>query len=182
CLLKDGLIAVAIEKERLTRVKHDGGNDNEAIDYCLKAEGIELADVELVVQTANFSMFERGNDWFRGQRIVARHPRIVTISHHLSHAYSAIGTAPFDEAAVLIIDGCGNAFDEATDRRAARSLAPDHDPDTDHLYFEKDSYYHFDGRRVQPIVKDYSPWGARIREYPMCPPTTKHSIGGVYQM
>ena len=181
CLLKDGAIAVAIEKERLTRIKHDGGNDDRAISYCLDAEGITLDDVELVVQNANFSMFERGNDWFRGPRQVARHPRIVTISHHLAHAYSAIGTAPFDEAALLVIDGCGNAFNEAIDRAAAFSLAPAPDLAVDHLYYEKDSYYHFDGRGLQTIVKDYSPWGYGIREYPMCPPTTQHSIGGLYQ-
>ena len=181
CLLKDGAIAVAIEKERLTRRKHDGGNDDDAIRYCLDAEGITLDDVELVVQNANFSMFERGNGWFRGPRQVARHPRIVTISHHLAHAYSAIGTAPFDEAAVLVVDGCGNAYDEALDRTAACSLAPSHDPALDHLHFEKDSYYHFDGRRLQALVKDYSPWGYGLRDYPMCPQTTQHSIGGIYQ-
>ena len=181
CLLKDGAIAVAIEKERLTRHKHDGGNDDRAISYCLEAEGITLDDVELVVQNANFSMFQRGNDWFKGSRGVARHPRIVTISHHLAHAYSAIGTSPFDEAAVLVIDGCGNAFDEAIDRTAAFSLAAAHDSAVDHLHFEKDSYYHFDGRRLQTIAKDFSPWGYGIREYPMCPPTTQHSIGGLYQ-
>jgi carbamoyltransferase len=181
CLLKDGEIAVAIEKERLTRHKHDGGNDDDAILYCLDAEGITLDDVELVVQNANFSMFERGNHWFRGPRKVARHPRIVTISHHLAHAFSAIGTAPFDEAAVLVVDGCGNACDEAVDRIHARSLASAHDPALDHLHFEKDSYYHFDGRQLRPIAKDYSPWGYQVREYPMCPQTTQHSIGGVYR-
>ena len=172
---------MAIEKERLTRRKHDGGNDDDAIRYCLDAEGVALDDVELVVQNANFSMFERGHDWFRGPRQVARHPRIVTISHHLAHAYSAIGTAPFDEAAVLVVDGCGNACDEALDRTAACSLAPAHDPALDHLHFEKDSYYHFDGRRLRPIVKDYSPWGYGLRDYPMCPQTTQHSIGGLYR-
>lgn len=181
CLLKDGRIAVAVEKERLTRRKHDGGNDDDAIRYCLDAAGITFDDVALVVQNANFSMFERGHAWFRGPRCVARHPRIVTISHHLAHAYSAIATAPFDEAAVLVVDGCGNAFDEALDRPAAESLAPAHDPALDHLHFEKDSYYHFDGRGMQSIAKDYSPWGYRVREYPMCPPTTLHSVGGLYQ-
>src|ERR1700730_2448777 len=78
CLLKDGKIAVAIEKERLTRRKHDGHNDDDAILYCLDAVGISLDDVELVVQNANFSMFERGNHSFKGPRRVARHPRIVT--------------------------------------------------------------------------------------------------------
>ena len=59
CLLKDGKIAVAIEKERVSRIKHHGGLDNDAVSYCLQAEGIELGDVELVVQNANFDMFER---------------------------------------------------------------------------------------------------------------------------
>jgi carbamoyltransferase len=181
CLLKDGAIAVAIEKERLTRIKTDGNNDDVAVLYCLNAEGIALEDVELVVQNANFSMFERGNYWFMGPRRVARHPRIVTISHHLAHAYGALGTAPFDEMAVLVVDGCGNAYDQALDRDEARTLAPAHDPALDHLHFEKDSYYYFDGRRLQPIVKDYSPWGYALRDFPMCPPTTLHSIGGLYQ-
>jgi len=181
CLLKDGLVAVAVEKERITRRKHDGGNDDDAIRYCLAAEGISLDDIELVVQNANFSMFERGNEWFQGCRLVAQHPRVVTLSHHLAHAYSAVGTAPYDEAAVLVIDGCGNAYDESLDRAAALSLAPTHDAELDHLHFEKDSYYHFDGGRLTPIVKDYSPWGYRVRGYSMCPQTTKHSIGGLYQ-
>lgn len=181
CLLKDGQIAVAIEKERITRRKHDGGNDDDAIRYVLAAEGISLDDVELVVQNANFSMFERGNAWYQGPRLIAHHPRVVTLSHHLAHAYSAIGTAPFDEAAVLVIDGCGNAYDESLDRDAAVSLAPDHDPELDHLHFEKDSYYRWGGGVLTPVAKDYSPWGYRLRNYPMCPQTTKHSIGGLYQ-
>jgi carbamoyltransferase len=181
CLLKDGKIAVAIEKERLTRIKHDGENDDPSIRYCLDVAGIALGDVELVVQNANFSMFERGNAWFRGPRLVAAHPRIVTISHHLAHAYSAIGTAPFDECAVLVIDGCGNAYDQSQERNIARSLAAAHNPALDHLHFEKDSYYHFDGRHLQPIAKDYSPWGFSLRGQPMCPITTQHSIGGLYQ-
>lgn len=181
CLLKDGVIAFAIEKERITRRKHDGGNDDDAIRYCLSAEGISIDDVDLVVQNANFSMFERGNAWFQGQRLLAAHPRVVTVSHHLAHAYSAIGTAPFDECAVLVIDGCGNAYDESLDRSVARSLAPAHDAEVDHLHFEKDSYYHFDGGALAPVAKDYSPWGLGIRGYAMVPKTTKHSVGGLYQ-
>jgi carbamoyltransferase len=49
CLLRDGQVAVAIEKERITRVKHDGGNDTAAIRYCLEAEGIAIEDLALIV-------------------------------------------------------------------------------------------------------------------------------------
>jgi len=115
CLLKDGRICVAIEKERITRVKHDGLNDSAAIVYCLDAAGIYLSEVDLVVQNANFSMLTSGSDWFHGPRILGNGVPVVTISHHLAHAYSAIGTSPFEESAVLVIDGCGNALDDCID-------------------------------------------------------------------
>ena len=50
CLLRDGEIAYAIEKERITRQKHASGFFQEVVDYCLKAEGITLDDVDLVVR------------------------------------------------------------------------------------------------------------------------------------
>ncbi|WP_445260532.1 carbamoyltransferase N-terminal domain-containing protein [Photorhabdus sp. S10-54] len=43
--MKNGKIIVGIEKERLTKIKHDGFNDNDAIRYCLNAAGITFKDV-----------------------------------------------------------------------------------------------------------------------------------------
>src|SRR5213080_3343285 len=50
CLLRDGEIAYAIAKERITRKKHDTGFYQRVVDYCLAAEGISLDDVDLVVR------------------------------------------------------------------------------------------------------------------------------------
>jgi carbamoyltransferase len=50
CLLRDGEIAFAINKERITRQKHDTGFYQEVVDYCLSAENISLEDVDLVVR------------------------------------------------------------------------------------------------------------------------------------
>src|SRR6266540_2183058 len=50
CLLRDGEIVFAINKERLTRKKHDTGFYQKVVDYCLAAEGISLDDVDLVVR------------------------------------------------------------------------------------------------------------------------------------
>ena len=50
CLLRDGAIAFAIAKERITREKHATGFYKEVIDYCLDAEGITLDDVDLIVR------------------------------------------------------------------------------------------------------------------------------------
>jgi carbamoyltransferase len=179
CLLKNGRIAVAIEKERVTRTKHDGQNDAAAIRYCLDAAGITINDVDLVVQNANFGMFEYGSDWFAGPRSFPAGLPIKSISHHLAHAYSAVGPCPFEEAAVLIIDGCGNALDECIDLQGA-TIPEEPPPELRGIYFEKDSYYSFDGKSVQPRYKDFSCWGTAIRGYPLHPSTTRHSIGGLY--
>ena len=178
CLLKDGNICVAIEKERITRQKHDGMNDRDAVRYCLDAAGITINDVSLIVQNANFGMLEMGNEWWEGPRIIKDNIPVVTISHHLAHAYSAVGTSPFNEAAVLVIDGCGNALDESMDVEGA--LLPPDLPDGEHrsLFFEKDSYYIFRDGKLTPIYKDFSPWGISNRQCPMYPNTTMHSIGG----
>jgi carbamoyltransferase len=180
CLLKDGRICVAIEKERITRQKHDGMNDRDAVRYCLDAAGITIDDVSLIVQNANFGMLESGNDWWEGYRIIKDSVPIVTISHHLAHAYSAVGTCPFAEAAVLVMDGCGNALDECMDQDGA--LLPPDLPDGEYrsLFFEKDSYYTFRDGKLITNYKDFSLWGMGNRQCPMYPNSTMHSIGGLY--
>ncbi|HTE40281.1 MAG TPA: carbamoyltransferase N-terminal domain-containing protein, partial [Steroidobacteraceae bacterium] len=180
CLLKDGRIQVAIEKERLTRTKHDGFNDNAAIQYCLDAEGITLSDLTLIVQNANFGMFEFGSEWYRGsKRLIEDGMPVVTISHHLAHAYSAFGTSPFDEASIFVLDGCGSGLDECID--LAGATVPERpEGDLASLWFEKDSYYRARGTDLQPVFKDFSPVGMIWKSYPLYPFLTRHSIGGLY--
>jgi predicted NodU family carbamoyl transferase len=182
CLLKDGKVCVAIEKERLTRLKHDGGNDRLAVEYCLRAAGITIAEVDLVVQNANFGGFAFGNAYFKGDRSFddATDVPVVTISHHLAHAYSAAGTCPFDRFNVLVMDGCGNAYDDCRDLPGAAIFDRGKAEALPHLYHEKDSYYRFSPDGCVPLVKDFSEWGHGFKSYPMHPNTTKHSIGGLY--
>lgn len=172
-LLKDGRVCVGIEKERITRRKHDGGNDSAAVAYCLEAEGITLEDLTLVVQSANFDVPER--DRFGGPRPFAgtSHPPLVTISHHLAHAWSAAGTSPFETCAILVVDGCGSPFEQCTDLAGA-SLPGE----VAAGWCEKDSFYRFDGRRLTALVKDFSPLDTATEALRM--QTTRHSIGGFY--
>lgn len=177
-LLKDGRVCVGIEKERITRRKHDGGNDSDAVRYCLEAEGITLADLTLIVQSANFDVPPR--DRFLGPRPFAgtSHPPLVTISHHLAHAWSAAGTSPFDSCAILVVDGCGSPLEQCTD--LAGAILPNADltaPDAA-MWCEKDSFYHFDSRRMTALVKDFSPLDTATDALRM--QTTRHSIGGFY--
>lgn len=182
CLLKDGKICVAIEKERITRIKRDGKNDTDAIEYCLRTEGISLEDLSVVVQNANFGFFEYGNDYYYGDRLFNNKLNIpvITISHHLAHAYNAIGTMPYHSAAILVMDGCGSLMDECIDMKDA--IIPENISDNiKHLYAEKDSFYIYSNNKLINIFKDFSPLGHFLKDYPMHPPTTKDSIGGIYK-
>ena len=179
CLLKDGRIDVAIEKERLTKIKNDGGNDAIATAYCLQAAGIGWDQISLVVQNANFGGFAYGDKWYRGARAVPDGVPVVTISHHLAHACSAFYLSPFDDASVLIVDGCGNSYEDCTDIDGAL-LSERPEGDMAALWFEKDSFYAASERGLRTICKDFSPFGRIYTDYPMHPDTTRHSIGGVY--
>lgn len=179
-LLKDGVVCVGIEKERITRIKHDGGNDTDAIQYCLDAEGITLADVDLIVQTANFEIPDRSK--FHGKRLFSETeiPPLVSISHHLAHAYSAVGTCDFNECVVMVIDGCGSPYEQCMDSSGGMVL-PENLAQLakSQLWCEKDSFYHFDGQKLKALVKDFSPIEITADDG-LKLPTTKHSIGGFY--
>ena len=123
CLLRDGEIAYAIEKERITRQKHAGGFFQEVVDYCLEAEGITLDDIDLVVRNCyvlpveelEVRLIYQGDMNDREREQAAKSPlylpksnKVITVSHHLAHAYSAFAVCPFDEGVVMIVDGVGN--------------------------------------------------------------------------
>ena len=179
-LLKEGQICVAIEKERITRIKHDGGNDTAAIQYCLEAEGIQLSDVDLVVQCENFEIPSR--DFFRGERLFKgnKEPKLISISHHLAHAYSAVGTSPFTSCNVMVIDGCGSPLEQylLLYPNEKESIASDVF-NSIQMKCEKDSFYHFDGQHMMPLFKDFSEMSDHSSSE-IALPTTKHSIGGFY--
>lgn len=181
CLLKDGELLVAIEKERITRIKHDGGNDNAAIQYCLDAAGIGINDLSLVVQAANFEK-EIETHRYKGTRLFGSdYPvPVITLSHHLAHAWSAAGTSPFNESAILVIDGCGSFYHHCDDLE--HTIIPADVNSLPALYAEKDSYYFFDGKRMNPLYKDFSVINLANHPHPVHLPTSRHSIGGYYAM
>jgi carbamoyltransferase len=164
CLLRDGVIAFAIAKERITREKHASGFYKEVIDYCLDAEGITLDDVDLVVRNCYLlpvpEMEERLvyqdmagflRDYERPD--AAKHPlylsnsdKVVSISHHLAHAYSAFAVSPFEEGAVMIVDGVGSYQSDVVEPYPAADIATP-------LARESESYYKFSGTRLECLKK-----------------------------
>jgi carbamoyltransferase len=112
CLLKGSEIVVAIQEERLTRLKRDriyGAMPSLAINYCLQYAGITPRDLSMVVDSLPGG---RGvlNDVALNPllRAVENGVPLVNISHHLAHAVSVFATSGFEDAAVLVIDGAGS--------------------------------------------------------------------------
>ena len=164
CLLRDGAIAFAIAKERITRAKHASGFYKEVIDYCLDAEGITLDDVDLVVRNcyimpvpdmeARLTYQDMPGFLSPPEREQAeQHPyfrsasdKVVSISHHLAHAYSAFAACPFDEGVVMIVDGVGSY---ATDIHEPGQMTEGVNP----LARESESYYRFKGKEIETLKK-----------------------------
>ena len=164
CLLRDGEIAYAISKERITREKHASGFYGEVIDYCLRAEGIGLEDVGLIVRNCYILPVEEMETRLVYQDMpaflseeermgVADHPlflahsdRVVTISHHLAHAYSAFAVSPFSEGGVMVVDGVGSYASDVSERYPASDT-------TTPLARESESYYQFSGSELTTIKK-----------------------------
>ena len=164
CLLRDGEIAFAIAKERITRLKHASGFYQEVIDYCLDAEGIRLDDVDLVVRNCyvlpvddleqRLIHMEMPLYLSEPEREQAKHHplfrtqsnKVVNISHHLAHAYSGFAACPFDEGVIMVVDGVGGYRADVMEQVPPGS-------DTVPLARESESYYRFSGSQLEPIKK-----------------------------
>ena len=136
CLLRDGDIVAAAQEERFTRSKGDATFPRHAVAYCLTEAGIQTGDLQcvafydkpllkferiletyLAIAPRGFGSFLRaGPLWIKEKLFTDRQLRealgkfdgtLVYPEHHESHAASAFFPSPFQEAAVLTIDGVG---------------------------------------------------------------------------
>jgi carbamoyltransferase len=164
CLLRDGAIAFAIGKERLTREKHATGFYKDVIDYCLDAEGITLADVDLVVRNCYIMPVPDMEERLTYQDMpgflpppereqAEQHPyfrshsdKVISISHHLAHAYSAFAASPFEEGVVMIVDGVGSYRSDVMEKLPT-------DDAGNPLARESESYYSFSGTQLECLKK-----------------------------
>lgn len=135
-LIKDGVVVAAAEEERFSRIKHDFEFPENAINFCLNLEGIEVEDLEYVMffekpfvkferlLLTTMQSFPRSMKLFReamitwlGDKLWIKHllqkelgvdpSKILFSEHHLSHAASSFYCSPFNEAAILTVDGVG---------------------------------------------------------------------------
>ncbi|WP_149495955.1 carbamoyltransferase family protein [Roseiconus lacunae] len=136
-LVVDGKIIAAAQEERFSRIKHDASFPTHAIRYCLSEAGIDESDLDFVgfyekpllkfdrlLETylsfapEGFHSFRRAIPNWVSEKLRLRwkikrglnrkyRRRIVFCTHHQSHAASAFFPSPFDDAAVLTMDGVG---------------------------------------------------------------------------
>jgi carbamoyltransferase len=135
-LLKDGILVAAAEEERFSRNKHDSGYPTHAVAFCLDEAGITADDLDYVVfyekplpkferlLTTALATWPKSRVVFREamitwlneklwikdrirRQLVVPHEKVLFVEHHLSHAASAFLCSPYEESAVLTIDGVG---------------------------------------------------------------------------
>jgi len=136
CLVQDGEIIAAAQEERFTRKKHDASFPHKAVEYCLQEGGIRsVDDIDYVgFYDKPFIKFERILEtylsvaplglksclkavplWLKDKLWTRQNIRnnlgysgsVMFAEHHESHAASAFFPSPFEEAAVLTMDGVG---------------------------------------------------------------------------
>ena len=135
-ILKDGSVIAAVEEERFSRKKFDDDFPKMAINWCLKEAGITPEQIDSIAfYDKPVLKFERLLDnymavaprglysflnvipkwlhkrlWIKEE--IKKHLQgfqgdIIFPEHHMSHAAHAFFTSPFDEAAILTVDGVG---------------------------------------------------------------------------
>ncbi len=136
CILKDGRLVAAAEEERFLRVKHWAGFPENAVRYCLKTAGVDPKDLQHVAvnrdpsahifQKMFFALarqpsFRVMRDRFVNSRKITDIRSVVSrvldadytgvihrVEHHRAHLASAFMISPYEEAAVVSVDGFGD--------------------------------------------------------------------------
>lgn len=135
-LIKDDAVIAAAEEERFTRKKHDTDFPINAINFCLKKASLTTKDLDYVVfYEKPYLKFERvlltilstfpkswkvfreamliwftEKLWMKSiimDRLDIEEDKLLFTEHHISHAASAFFCSPFDEAAIITVDGVG---------------------------------------------------------------------------
>lgn len=95
-----------ISEERLSRKKHDGRFPDASIAYVLESTGVSgLNHADLIVLDYSDNSTHKGIEEVKKRGYKGN---IVPIRHHDAHAASAFFASPFDDAAVLVVDGLGS--------------------------------------------------------------------------
>jgi carbamoyltransferase len=191
-ILRNGTLIAAAEEERFSRVKHDFGFPSRAIAFCLEQAGIEGKDVDHVaffekpfvkfdrILQTTFAEVPKSGAVFRQaitawmldklwvknrirEAIGVPPDRILFVEHHQSHAASAFFCSPFDEAAILTVDGVGEWATATTGRGRDRTVDLTHEIHFPHslglLYSAFTAFLGFEVNEGEYKVMGMAPYG-----------------------
>ena len=134
-IVRDGEIIAAAQEERFSRKKHDPRFPRHAINYCLEEAFLDASELRAVVFYDNpaltldrvvrslASVAPRGEEQWRqaagsllGNKLhvpelvretLGADVPVLATEHHAAHAASAFYPSPYEEAAILTLDGVG---------------------------------------------------------------------------
>lgn len=132
CILKNGKIIVAVEEERLNRIKHYDGFPEMAIDFCMEQAKISPEQIDYVAVNKNFysnfkqkliynlkffnfsfvnNAFKRKKKFQSLRKTLLKKKikaKIFSSEHHLSHIYNAVLSSKIKSANIFSVDGFGD--------------------------------------------------------------------------
>jgi carbamoyltransferase len=153
-LVVDGRIVADVAEERFTRIKHYCGLPLRAIEYCLRAGGVSIHDVDVVAlpvagpMNQHHHLFDEGYERTRIRVVldparrtpdrevpklplyVKRYPlpkstTVMHVEHHLAHAASAYYTSGSSKRQLVVtMDGMGDGASACIFRGEAGKLVP----------------------------------------------------------
>jgi carbamoyltransferase len=136
-IIVDGKLVAAVEEERFRRIKHWAGFPSASIRYCLDEAGVRLSYVDHIAvnrdpnarlwKRAKFILARRPSlraiqrrlrnraeissledDFRQAFKVESLTAKLHRVEHHRAHLGSSFFVAPFDEAAILSVDGFGD--------------------------------------------------------------------------
>lgn len=119
CLIGNDDFVVAIEDERITKVRYGIGKNPKCIpsmQYCLDSVGAKISDIDLIVTNDDNAFLEEYSPLCNCN--------LVKVNHHVAHASSSFFSSDFEHAAILVIDGAGSlcSCDANSSERETTSL------------------------------------------------------------
>ncbi|WON72768.1 carbamoyltransferase [Nitrosospira sp. Is2] len=150
CLMRGSQVVYAIQKERLTREKHHWGKLDDFRNIYMPHLPDLKRPIDVLVECyssdteiKNLSAYEQE---LAETLTISPDCRRARISHHLAHVYSVFHPSPFEEAAVMIIDGQGSPVSEFTEKWSGAKDVPSN-------WREVSSFYRSDRQHVECIGK-----------------------------
>lgn len=193
-IVKDGHLVHAVQEERFTRKKHDADFPKHAIGDCLRQAGITMKEVDAVgfydkpltkferllfTYVATFprslpSFLKAMPVWMKEKLWVKQMIKrelnfrgpLYFSEHHISHAASCFLVSPYDEAAILTVDGVGEwdttayGFGRGNEIRVLKSV---HFPHSLGLLYSAFTYYlGFTVNDAEYKVMGLAPYGCPV--------------------